>query len=162
MTINIYSLEAIRPTSHRQAYIFLFLFVIPMNDSVSPLEEKVSAYTLQHRPERASPLSYVQPHSYQERFHKERRDLLKLTPTTVMKKFPRQGNEGLYGWTFRNTGTVHIRDDLYGEQKLETDLHECAHTSDERETRYRTEERMQAMVGKKKEKYLIRPPEYKN
>ena len=134
-----------------------------MNHSVPPLEEKVereSAYSGQLRQDRASPLSYVQPHSYHERFQKERRDVLKFTPTAVMQKFPLQGNERLYGWTFRNSGTVHIRDDLYGEQKLETDLHECAHTADERETRYRTEERMKAMIAPE-EKYRIKPKEYK-
>lgn len=134
-----------------------------MNHSVSPLEEKVSAYAIQQQQERASPLSYVQPHSYLDRLRKERRDVLKFTPFAVMEKFPLQGNEGLYGWTFRNTGKVHLRDDLYGEKKLETDLHECAHTADERETRYRTTERMKAMRGEEEKKsYRTEPPEYKN
>lgn len=163
--INIYSLEAIRPTSHHHAYISLFLSVIPMDNSVSPLEQETetayqkSAYQTRHLQESALPTSYVQPHSYLERFRKERRDLLKFTPTAVMEKFPLQGNEGLYGWTFRNSGKVHLRDDLYGERKMETDLHECAHTADERETRYRTEERMKAMLGKK-ERYRTEPREY--
>jgi len=125
-----------------------------------PLEEEVhTAYQERIRQELASPLSYVRPHSYADCFHQERRDMHKFTPVAVMEKFPRQGNEGLYGWTFRNTGKVHLRDDLYGEKKMETDLHECAHTADERETRYRTEERMKAMLGEE-EKYRMKPKEY--
>ncbi len=87
--------------------------------------------------------------------------MLKFTPAAVMEKFPLQGNEGLYGWTFRNSGKVHLRDDLYGEKKMETDLHECAHTPDERETRYRTEERMRAMRVNEEEKYRTKPEEYR-
>ena len=97
----------------------------------------------------------------QERFEKERNDTLKFTPFATVQKFPRSGNEGLYGWTFRNKdGNVHIRDDLCGVKKIETDLHECGHTPDERETRYRTDEKMKPMFTEQ-QKYITGPKEYK-
>ena len=104
-------------------------------------EPRPDRYSLDHHQERTHPLSYVPPHTYAERFHKERRDILRFTPCATVKRFPREGHEGLYGWTFRNKdGSVNIREDLQGYTKLETDLHECEHTPDEQETRYRTEE----------------------
>ena len=98
-----------------------------------------TTYIQEQRDERGTPLSYVQPHSYDERFHKERRDTLKFMQFTTVQKFPRSGNEGLYGFTFRD-GKVNWRDDLHSFQKLKTDVHESIHTPNERETRYITDE----------------------
>ncbi|GEM_PF-7070630 len=118
------------------------------------------SYQRAHHHERLLPFSYVAPHSYKDRFQKDRSDTTRFTPFASMQKFAKQGNEGLYGWTFRNKdGHVHLRDDLSGYSKLETDLHECGHTPDERETRYRTEEKLRAMIPQE-EKYKTKPPMY--
>ena len=121
------------------------------------LEDKVQTATYQSSPS----LSYISPHSYQERWEQERRDILKFVPWNTMEKFPLAGNESLYGWTHRHKdGKVHLRDDLQGLQKLETDLHECGHTPDEYETRRRTEWKMECMLPKE-ERYKTKPPVYK-
>ena len=67
-------------------------------------------YQLQQHSERNNPLSYTPPFTYQERFQKERRDIFRVTPFASLQRFPRQGNEGLYGWTARSkNGTIHLR-----------------------------------------------------
>ena len=82
----------------------------------SVLEEVVKNHYLQlqnhyqrqqQQAERNNPPSYIHPFTYQERLQRERRDIFRVTPFATMQKFPRQGNEELYGWTLRNKdGTV--------------------------------------------------------
>ena len=132
-----------------------------MDGNVSDLESRLPEKTYSDiQQQRGTPISYSQPHSYDEMWRKERRDITKFTPNSHMQKFPLNGNEGLYGWTLKNKdGKVHIRDDLYGFRKLETDLHECGHTEWEYETRRRTDEKMKIMFPEV-ERYQTKPPEY--
>ena len=134
-------------------------FLKDLYGATHSLEEAVAPYVQQLQQERQSPLSYVQPDSYLDRWWKERRDVLRFMPWTTVEKFPRQGNEGLYGFTFRD-GKVNWREDLHSERKLETDVHESGHTPDEQETRYRVEEKMRALFPTKKN-YDFGPKEYR-
>ncbi len=78
---------------------------------------------------------------------------LNSIPSKKVEHFPRSGNEGLYGFTFRHDGKVHIREDLIDYQKTKTDIHECIHTPDERETRYLVDEIMK-VIFPEEEKYI--------
>lgn len=74
---------------------------------------------------------------YIENFRRQRKDFTNNVPSNRIEPFPKSGNEGLYGWTTRpNDGRVNIREDLFGLERLITDVHENIHTQDERETRY--------------------------
>ncbi len=91
--------------------------------------------------------------SYFHRFREERRDITRFLPATTLQTFPRQGNERLYGWTHRQKdGIIHVREDLQGEKRIETIIHESIHTPDEYETRRLTEWIMESMFPKE-EKY---------
>ncbi len=121
----------------------------------------LSAYAQRIRQERMLPNTYVQPDSYLRRWEKERRDILKFTQATALRTFPLNGNRGLYGFTYRG-GNVWLREDLIQRQdkeKYTTDLHESGHTPDERETRYRTDEKLRWLFPEE-EKYRTKPPEY--
>lgn len=89
----------------------------------------------------------------------EQRDPLKFLPSNTFRTFPRSGNEWLYGFTYRGTGIINVRDDLQGETLLETQIHESLHTSDEYETRRLTEWIMR-LIPLEPEKYRTRPKEY--
>ena len=67
--------------------------------------------------------------------------------------FPKSGNEGLYGFTYRHSGKIGLREDLDPREKLDTDIHESMHTPDEYETRKITEWIMQFIVGGYKTEY---------
>ena len=116
------------------------------------MENYVPPYLAQFRKERNNPLNYLPTDNYLERFRQSRRDPHRFTPATTLRTFPRQGNEGLYGFTFRLSGIVYRREDLTWFKKIETDLHESGHTNCEYETRRRTEERMKCLV-QEEEKY---------
>ncbi len=91
--------------------------------------------------------------SYLHRFREERRDITRFLPATTLQTFPRQGNEGLYGWTHRQKdGIINVREDLQGEKKIKTIIHESIHTPDEYETRRLTEWIMESMFPEE-EKY---------
>jgi len=83
---------------------------------------------------------YYANEKYLEKFRLDRQDFTNNVPSRRIETFPKSGNEGLYGWTFRpSDGRIRRREDLIGTFKgLETDIHENIHTSDERETRYLT------------------------
>lgn len=108
---------------------------------------------------------YVQPHAYAQRFERERRNLLKFIPFTHIRQFPRQGNEGLYGFTLPGSGTIHQREDLGSlwmgrwSKKEENEVHESIHTPDEYETRRLTEWIMESMFPEE-EKYRTKPLNY--
>ena len=127
-------------------------------------DSQVSSYIQQQRDERMSPISWVQPHSDQERFEKERRDTLKFLPFTVLETFPKNGNEGLYAWTFKNKdGKIHVRQDLVDyqdERNLRSQVHEPRHRFDEYETREITEETLRPLFPIR-EKYKTKRGDYK-
>lgn len=90
---------------------------------------------------------------YLERFRRQAREaFLMAIPLTGVKWFPRSGNEGLYGYTYRQSGKIAMREDLKGnlEEKADTDIHESIHTSDEYETRRITEWILGFLDGTKK------------
>ena len=98
--------------------------------------------------------------SYLDRFRADQKDLLKFLPFVGVSKFPLNGNRGLYGWTYRNSGKINVREDLEGEKKTEVLVHEAIHTPDEYETRRLTEwiiESMQRTENKyqKRKEYLV-------
>jgi len=98
--------------------------------------EKIVKYTLMYQQDKGQPLSYVPTDNYLQRFMQHRTDVTRFIPNQGMKKFPKSGNEGLYGWTYKNKdGAIRIRDDLMGAMKMEVDIHESIHTPDEYETR---------------------------
>ena len=125
------------------------------------MEQYVPPYLQQFRQGRSSPLSYVPADDYLQRFRQSRKDPHCVAPSTTLRTFPRQGNEGLYGFTLRLSGIVYRREDLTWIKKIETDLHESGHTNDEYETRRRTEEKMKAMFPEK-EKYQNKPKPYQS
>ncbi|MBI2572551.1 hypothetical protein HYV86_01715 [Candidatus Woesearchaeota archaeon] len=117
-------------------------------------------YQQQQEQQRLLPTSYTQPHHESTRFEKERRDTLKFTAPAHVCHFPLEGNQGLYGFTYRGTSQVHLRDDLSDKLKIEVDLHECGHTPDEYETRRRTDLKLESMFPTQ-ERYHTKPPEYR-
>ena len=123
----------------------------------------VSPYLQQQRDERNSLTSPVQPHSYIDQWKNERKDILKFLPAVTVETFPKSGNEGLYGWVFKNKdGKIHLRQDLVDyqdTQKWRTFIHEATHRAGEYETRESTEEKLGAMFQVEK-KYDFLPPEY--
>ncbi len=126
-----------------------------MNDKVPSIDYKV-----RYEPTRNQLTSYVPPDSYLERFKQERNDCTRTIPIQNIEKFPRSGNEGLYGWTYKNKdGKIRIREDLTWSKKIETDIHESAHTPDEYETRIITRLRMDCMFERRR-KYSKEPKEY--
>ena len=76
--------------------------------------------------------AYKKSESYLEKFRREA-DLsfLNTHPLTKIEWFPRSGNEGLYGFTYRHSGKIGLREDLNPKEKLDTDIHESIHTPDE-------------------------------
>ncbi len=84
----------------------------------------------------------------------------RFLPATTMHTFPKQGNEGLYGWTHRQKdGMINVRENLHGEKRIETIIHESIHTPDEYETKRLTEWIMESMFPKE-ERYRTKPEEY--
>lgn len=136
------------------------------NSSFSPyilsLFAPIASISYQHQQERERllPTSYTQPHHESTRVEKERRDTLKFTAPAHVCHFPHEGNQGLYGFTYRGTGQVHLREDLTDKFKMEVDLHECGHTPDEYETRRRTDMKLESMFPTF-EKYRTQPPQYR-
>ncbi len=55
-----------------------------------------------------------------------------------MHKFPVNMMGGILGFTYLGENFMGIRDDLYGPELHEVELHEAIHTSDEYETRVLT------------------------
>lgn len=108
------------------------------------------------------PLHYKFIDDYLEKFRKERNNPLRFVPATTVRRFPRSGNEWLYGWTYRGTGIINQRDDLelINNKKLENDIHESIHTTDEYETRRLTEWIMDTLFPGD-EKYKTKPEEYR-
>ena len=89
---------------------------------------------------------YVPPDDYLSKWSQERDDPLKFVPSVTVKKFQRQGNEWLYGWTIRGSGVINQREDLeVSGDRLRNYVHEAIHTDDEYETRRLTEWIMETM-----------------
>jgi len=97
--------------------------------------------------------------NYLEKFRADNKDLSRFLPFVTINKFSFSGNEFLYGWTYRTSAVINIRDDLQGEKRTEVEIHEAIHTSDEYETRRITEWIMQSLP-KMEDKYLTKPPRY--
>ena len=126
-----------------------------MNDKVPSID-----YTVGYAPTRNQFVDYVPPDSYLERFKQERKDCTKTIPFQAVESFPRSGNEGLFGWTYKNKdGKIRVREDLTWGKRIETDIHESIHTSDEYETRVVTWSIMGSMFERRK-KYSKEPKEY--
>ena len=103
----------------------------------------------------------IQSHSYQIQFRQERRDWLKFVPFATVRKFPRSGNEGLYGWTIRGSGIINQRDDLeFIDYRLQNAVHEAIHTNDEYETRRLTEWIMTSMFPREEKYKGLKPKGY--
>ncbi len=96
---------------------------------------------------------------YLEKSREARRDLTRFFPWKDIEHFPKNGNEGLYGFTYRIDGKIHLREDLEGEQKARTQIHESIHTPDEYETRVLTEWIM-GHVFPEEPRYKTQPPKY--
>ena len=129
-----------------------------MNYNV-PLDKTIF-YTFKYQQDKGTPLSYIPSDSYLQRFLQTRNDPTRVIPHQGMKKFAKNGNEGLYGWTYKaKDGAIRIREDLIDLKKLETDIHECIHTPDEYETRVLTHWILSSMF-KVRERYKTRPKEY--
>jgi hypothetical protein len=125
---------------------------------IVPLEDNVN-YLSNFR-ENRNMISYVPPDSYLERQRQEKRNLLKFLPATHLKRFPKNGNEWILGWTYRNKdGSSRTRDDLVGKEHLRVQVHEDIHTPNEYETRRWEEEIMETMFPTK-EKYQTKPKNY--
>lgn len=93
------------------------------------------------------------PENYLERFRKIRElSFLNNLPWKKIETFPKSGNEGLYGWTYLQDTKIHLREDLIGEKKIETEIHESIHTNDERETRYLTAWIMEILFSQQENK----------
>lgn len=103
---------------------------------------------------------YPQNDSYLKKFQAEREDVTKFFPFVNIRTFSRSGNEGLYGWVFRNSGYINIREGLDEEKKEETIIHETIHTSDEYETRRITDWIMSIVFPKRKRYHKITPKKY--
>lgn len=97
-----------------------------------------------------SVLAVSSAQTYQEQRKLQKNDPLLFVPARVRKSFPKNGNEGLYGFTYRNTGIIYVRNDLSSEFNLEVDVHESIHTNNEYETRRLTEDIMKELFPKKK------------
>lgn len=128
-----------------------------MDSIASGLEEDLYQIQTSKNP-RIEVVSYNS--SYRQQWEMERRDLWKFMPATVVRQFPLNGNEGLYGFTLRGSGIINIRDDLSDKLKSEVICHESIHTTDEYETRILSRWIMDSMMPEK-EKYRQRPPPYK-
>ena len=105
---------------------------------------------------------YVPPFkSYLEQFRADRRDWSRFIPANHLQRFPRSGNEGLYGYTFRLSGLINAREDLplNPSKDEETKIHESIHTNDEYETRGLTKIIMETNPPPKRD-YGHNPPEY--
>lgn len=134
--------------------------MMPNSQEIRDVSYSKRTYLDRVREQRLLPDSYVLPLDYLSRWKAERRDITKFLPFMLVHTFPRQGNERLYGFTLRNKpGTIHRREDLYGENKVNTDIHERTHRPDELETRYVTDWKMEWMFPKE-EKYRTKPKEY--
>src|SRR3989338_5827066 len=96
--------------------------------------------------------------NYLKSWWEQKRDTIKFIPLTRIEYFPEQGFEGLYGWTYRLEGKIHLRQGLKEEKKRETDIHESIHTSDEYETRILTKWILEE--ENLKEKYYKTKPVY--
>ncbi|MBS3124094.1 hypothetical protein J4437_05685 [Candidatus Woesearchaeota archaeon] len=125
---------------------------VSLEDKLNQPQQKLPYEIIQHKNKREP--NYSIQNDYLTRFRNEQKDLLKFIPLAHIDKFPKNGNEGLYGWTWRNkNGKVNLREDLTGTKKLEVDIHECCHTPDEYETRVLTAEIMKTILPEEK-KYL--------
>ena len=102
---------------------------------------------------------FIEKDNYLEKFRADNKDLSRFLPFVTINKFSFSGNEFLYGWTYRTSAVINIRDDLQGEKRTEVEIHEAIHTSDEYETRRITEWIMQSLP-KMEDKYLTKPPRY--
>ena len=69
-------------------------------------------------------LTSTTPERYRNRWREQRTDHTNNIPWKKQEHFPKSGNEGLYGFTFRHDGKIHIREDLIEDQRLETIIHE--------------------------------------
>lgn len=98
-------------------------------------------------------------HSYLQHFRQDCQDPTRLLPATSQRSFPRNGFEWLCGFTYRGTGIINIREDLQGEQRMETQIHESIHTPDEYETRRLTEWIM-SVLPPEMHNYKTNPPAY--
>lgn len=98
---------------------------------------------------------------YRQQWETERNDLWKFMPATVMRQFPLNGNEGLYGFTVRGSGIINVRDDLDDKFKAEVVCHESIHTTDEYETRVLSRWIIDSMMPEE-EKYKTKPREYRH
>jgi hypothetical protein len=95
--------------------------------------------------------------AYLVRFREQQaQSCLNTVPLTQIEWFPKSGNEGLYGYTYRLSGKIAMREDLrFDEQeKTDTDIHESAHTPDEYETRRITALRM-SLLKPENDKYRV-------
>ena len=106
---------------------------------------------------------YVSPfENYLDKFRADRKDCSRFIPANHLRRFPRSGNEGLYGYTFRLSGIINAREDL-PLNPLEDEMtkdHEGIHTNDEYETREVTKMIREAHHPAKKD-YGHGPPEYR-
>tara|TARA_Y100000031_G_C8117537_1_gene336622 strand:- start:398 stop:775 length:378 start_codon:yes stop_codon:yes gene_type:complete len=106
----------------------------------------VSYFWNEYYADRTIAKTYSPFDSYLDKFRAEQRDLLKFIPSVNIRKFPLNGNRGLYGWTYRDkSAQVNIREDLTEDFKTEVIVHEAIHTPDEYETRRLTEWIMESM-----------------
>lgn len=136
-----------------------------MNRSV-PLDYNV--YEQNHSLDHPGENEPLEPHSkpdyatvcsYHDRFQQERRDLWKFLPSRIVEHFPRNGNEGLLGYTYRIDGKIHKQEGMNAETDLLTTIHETIHTECEYETRVLAEWILHSMYPPE-EKYNTKPPEY--
>ncbi len=119
-----------------------------------------TSYVQHHRQERLLPNTYVLPHRYEDRRIIERRDLQRFIPSKVVEKFPRNGNEGLYGYTFLGDIKIRKQEGLDSYADLLTDIHESTHTEWEYQTRIWSEMIM-ASLFPEQERYHTKPKEYR-
>lgn len=93
---------------------------------------------------------------------KRKEDFTNLVPWRQVERFPLHGNRGLYGFTYRHEGKIHIREDLdqAPHKKTETDLHESIHTPNERETRYLTAWMLEHLFPDVETYQKGKPPKY--
>ncbi len=122
-----------------------------MEENVSELEETLQKEKPKHGsfPYLLQTISYPislpypllpQNQEYLKKCQEQRNDPSFFLPIPIINRFPRNGNEGLYGWTIRGSGIINQRDDLH----LSGDwwrnyVHEAIHTDDEYETKRLTE-----------------------
>lgn len=75
---------------------------------------------------------------YIKKLEKKRNDFTMRAPFKVVHKFPVNLMGGVLGFTYLGENFMGIRDDLYGPELHEVELHEAIHTPDEYETRVLT------------------------